>query len=263
MNSYDGRMLTIDDLEKDERGSSFNNCTFEETGGGGIIEGINFCYCSFTGCTWNTDADNCNFRGSEGDSIPPRMIISFNEPPEAGVLIKDIYGILLGGDGNVSVFNVKRTDVGKVESILNDNGFSSDEFDITDGRLRHRCGYGSAVMTRDEFLSQTHIELTTDATDDSDPIDGIPDIPADGSSSCTVFIKKMSGHGNYLTGSEHNDQIDLRASRGRLNDLRVNLVNGEAQVTLTSVAETCVSKVHAHSDTIDYEDSEIEIQFAP
>lgn len=38
-----------------------------------------------------------------------------------------------------------------------------------------------------------YLALTTDATDDSDPIDGTPDIEADGVDSCTITIQKKNG----------------------------------------------------------------------
>jgi len=105
------------------------------------------------------------------------------------------------------------------------------------------------------------LELTTDATDSHQPYDGIPDIPGDGTSSCNIFIKKKDSEGAYLTGAEDNDTVEISCSRGKLSAIQVELVNGEAQVSLTSVAETCVSQIRATADVLS--EGNIEIQFAP
>lgn len=107
-----------------------------------------------------------------------------------------------------------------------------------------------------------YLELTTDATDTADPINGIPDIPGDGVSTCLIKIQKKSGaSGNDLTGGSHTDTVDLETDRGKLSDLRVNLVNGYAEVTLTSVPETCATFVSAVAEGLGV--GEIQIQFAP
>jgi len=109
------------------------------------------------------------------------------------------------------------------------------------------------------------IELTTDAEDTHQPYDGIPDIPADGTSQCNIFIKKKKRDGSYCTESSDDDQIDISCTRGKLNIIRTNLVNGEATVILTSISETCVSTIYAlgSSEGSFLDQGEIEIQFAP
>lgn len=260
MNNYSGQTLTVNDLDQDERGSSFDSCLFQETPEGNIIENVNFSLCEFAGCTWSTDVNKCNFRGSEGDSLPSLMKIEFDAAPPIGKIVEDSYGFLIAGDGSTTSFDVMRTDPEAVESALNDAGFDSDGFTITDGNVGPECGYGPASMSRDDFTSKTYLELTTDATDDAVPVDGVPDISADGVASCTIYIKKKSALGNYLTGSSHDDTIDLDTTRGKLSALRVDLVNGEAEITLTSVPETCIATVSAVSGEMS---AEIEIQFAP
>jgi hypothetical protein len=58
-----------------------------------------------------------------------------------------------------------------------------------------------------------------------------------------------------------NDTVDLECTRGKLSALRIDLVNGEGSVTLTSIAETCVSEVKAIAQGMD--PVSIQIQFAP
>jgi len=125
------------------------------------------------------------------------------------------------------------------------------------------CNLKTSEITRDEFIANLPkvLELSTDATDTADPINGIPDIPADGTSTCTIFIKKKDLFGNYLTSSEDNDTIYLTNTRGKLSSLKVNLVNGQAQVTLQSIPETCVSIVEAKGENLI--SARIQIQFAP
>lgn len=111
-------------------------------------------------------------------------------------------------------------------------------------------------------VNRTYLALTTDATDTADPINGIPDIPADGTSSCTISIQKKNGADDSdMTGAEDNETVDLETSRGKLSSLRVQLANGAAQVTLTSVPETCVTGVTAKADGLTQ--GSIQIQFAP
>jgi len=64
-----------------------------------------------------------------------------------------------------------------------------------------------------------------------------------------------------MTGSEDNDVVDIECSRGRLGAIQAQLVNGVAQVALTSAAETCISKITATGDSLVPDD--IDIQFAP
>lgn len=113
--------------------------------------------------------------------------------------------------------------------------------------------------------NERYIELTTDAEDTYQPVDGIPDIPADGSSTCNIYIKKINRSGAYCQDAGDDDQIDITSSRGNLGTLRTNLVNGEATIVLTSVAEECVSKIIAFGsgEGAVIPSGTIQIQFAP
>jgi len=259
-NNYSNVTLTIDDIELDEQCSTFTNCTFEETAGGDPIKGVNFSFAVFNGCTWNVDCIACNFKGMSGDSMPPLTSISLDKAPDVGVFVTDEYGVVLVGDGITTDFEVRRLDQAALEAVLAEQlpGISAA---VTGGRIGPMCGIGDTALTKAEFQAIKIIELTTDAIDTADPINGIPDIPADGASSCTILIKKKDQAGNYLTDISDNDTIDLECTRGKLSVLRIDLVNGEASLTLTSIAETCVSEVKAIADGM--EPVTIQIQFAP
>jgi len=207
MKTYDGQTLTIDDLDGNESGSSFSNCTFNIKDEGQEteehIENVNFSFANFTGCTWNAEVRKCNLTGAEGNSLPETMV------------------------------------------GCNENTGSGD--------WGNRTAFLAAIPNQ--------LEITTDATDSLDPIDGIPDIAADGSSTCTLTIKKKNGQtGDYMTEAGDNDTVDISATRGKLSALRVDLVNGEAAVTLTSVIESVVTDVTVTSSGL--ADDSIQIQFA-
>jgi len=104
--------------------------------------------------------------------------------------------------------------------------------------------------------------LSTDATDNGPP-DGYPDIPADGVSSCRIMIQKMNGEtGLDMTAPEDNDLMELRTQRGRLSAWQVSLVNGYAEVTLTSSTETVITEVTVYDVAGQLGKHAIQIQFA-
>jgi len=109
-----------------------------------------------------------------------------------------------------------------------------------------------------EVKARELLEITTDAQDTSDPYDGIPDIPADGTSQCTLYIKVKNKSGDYL---QLNTETILESTRGRLSSLKVNLTNGVGEVSLLSAKETCVSTITASASRIIPGD--IKIQFSP
>jgi hypothetical protein len=104
--------------------------------------------------------------------------------------------------------------------------------------------------------------LSTDATDNGPP-DGYPDIPADGVSSCRIMIQKKNGEtGLDVTAPEDNDLMELRTQRGRLSAWQVNLVNGYAEVTLTSSTETVITEVTVYDVAGQLGKQAVHIQFA-
>ena len=267
MNDYSDQTLTVDDLatalspsgRHDERGSTFTNCTFDENGSSVPIDDIDFSYATFTNCTWDCIATSCSFLSAEGD-LPAKTEITFDAAPDDGELFEDSINVLFKGDGSTAVFEILRTDETDLRAVIEATGLTADDYTLVMGKADYDCNLLTGELTRTQWFAQTTLELTTDATDTADPIDGIPDISADGVSSCTLYIKKKSKLGNYLTGASHTDQIDLSCTRGKLSAIRVNLVNGEAEITFTSVAETCVSDIVANSEDMS---ATIQIQFAP
>lgn len=114
----------------------------------------------------------------------------------------------------------------------------------------------SGVEKKDYFV------LSTDATDNGPP-DGYPDIPADGVSSCRSMIQKRNGETNLdMAAPEDNDLMELRTQRGRLSAWQVNLVNGYAEVTLTSSTETVITEVTVYDVAGQLGKQAIQIQFA-
>lgn len=107
-----------------------------------------------------------------------------------------------------------------------------------------------------------YLALTTDATDTSTPVNGIPDIDADGVATCTINIQKKSGADDSdMTGAGDNETVTLETDRGHLSVLSVALVNGAGSVTLKSVAETVTATITASADGLTA--GSIQIQFAP
>lgn len=266
MNEYNSVELTIDDLSKSERGSSFTNCIFKDNAEGKGIEGVDLAYTLFNGCTFNTTFKNCMMGGCEGDPLPGITTVVFDTPPGEGVRVKDETGHMLGkGDGSERIFKDQRVNIEGIKIYLDCVELDPSKYEVSGGIIESCNVSGWNSGARAAWLQECSLELTTDAEDTYQPYDGIPDIPADGTSSCSIFIKKVDREGNYHTDESDNDQVDIRCSRGSINALRVNLVNGEASVTLTSVTETCISNVEAWGSEYGSKlgKQTIDIQFAP
>lgn len=106
---------------------------------------------------------------------------------------------------------------------------------------------GLQVTPRGE--GPARLELTTDAPDIS-PYNGVPEIPADGHSTASIFIRKKSPSGELLAGEEDNDLIVLHTTRGTLSQRQVRLQHGQAQVTLRSSTDTIIADVTAHGENL-------------
>lgn len=265
MNEYIDQTLTVDNLNASERGSVFENCTFEDSQSG-CIKCIDFNFSSFSGCTFNTIFEKCCLNGIDIDSGIEMSTVTFNSPPGDNLRIIDEKGVMIGkGDGSKKEFKYQRVDVDGIKIYVDFEEVDPSEYTVSSGIVKNCNISGWNSGARDAWLQECSIELSTDAEDTHEPYDGIPDIPADGSSSCAITIKKVDRQGNYHTDASDDDQIDIRCTRGSLNLLRTNLVNGEAVVDLTSVQETCVSNVEvwgsAEGSKLGKES--IKIQFAP
>ncbi|GAB4150519.1 MAG: hypothetical protein Fur0037_19100 [Planctomycetota bacterium] len=144
------------------------------------------------------------------------------------------------------------TDLTKVSDIT-----LPDDQTVLINYTRYRVSAGLlGVEKKDYFV------LSTDAADDNPP-DGYPDIPADSVSSCKIRIRKKNGEtGLDMTAPEDNDLMELRTQRGRLSAWQVSLVNGYAEVTLTSSAGTVITEVTVYDVAGQLGKQAIYIQFA-
>jgi len=133
----------------------------------------------------------------------------------------------------------------RYELVLDETGFVRDVSRITSGPAPN------------DFL-----RVTTDATDDNPP-DGYPDITADGASTCRIMIQKMNGQtGEDMVATEDNDTIKITTGAGRLSAVQVNLVNGYAEVTLTSSTDTVITTVRASDIAEHLDEGAVQVQFA-
>jgi hypothetical protein len=106
------------------------------------------------------------------------------------------------------------------------------------------------------------LKLSVDAPVVS-PIDGIPEIPADGKAEVTITVQKMSTKSDQqLTGTRHNNRLNIRTTAGTLSARQVNLNKGQASLTLRSSAETVVAEVRVWAEEI-AQPAPIRIEFAP
>jgi len=114
----------------------------------------------------------------------------------------------------------------------------------------------SGVEKKDCFV------ISTDATDNNPP-DGYSDIPADGVSTCKIMIQKKNGEtGLDMNSPTDNDLMEIRTQRGRLSAWQASLVNGYAEVTLTSTMETVITEVSVFDVAGQLGRQVIKVQFA-
>ena len=277
MNSYSDQTITIDDLTtdmyglvyKDERGSTFTNCTFQNTTEGIAIIRIDFSYALFTNCTWDDSIYDCLFNSAEGDTPQPTTVV-FNTPPPVKWLPSDSINTILQGNGVKTEWVMQRVveqelrDAFESTSVGVDGGgepiyLTSDDYTLTMGKLSTDCSVGDAGSTRTEWLAVTTFEISTDAEDTYDPYDGVPDIPANGTSSCTITITAKDRAGD--TKDDDTTVVIFKSTRGSLSSLTETMSDGVCSVDLTSVAETTVATVTAEIEG--QRPLTIDIQFAP
>lgn len=109
--------------------------------------------------------------------------------------------------------------------------------------------------------------ITTDAAY-LHPVDGIPGIPADGSSSVLLTIRKMDIRARPLEGTGDNDQLYFRTDHGIVRDSDgsgdiqgIRLDHGKACIRLFSEAVKRVATLQIMSDNPDLKGSLIRIEF--
>lgn len=196
------------------------------------------------------------------------MLIVFATAPTGPYKAYDIIGIasqIVDQDGNRE--DPQRAEIFPDSSLVGTLGVTDvasvsdvtlpDDQNILINYTRYRVRADLlGVEKKDYFV------LSTDATDDNPP-DGYPDIPADGVSTCKIRIQKKNGEtGLDMTSPEDNDLMELRTQRGRLSAWQVNLVNGYAEVTLTSSTETVITEVTVYDVAGQLGKQAIYIQFA-
>jgi len=153
-----------------------------------------------------------------------------------------------------------------------------DAFQVTDTKLASqymRAFPGKLVIAgtashpklsiRDPEISSLYI--TTDATN-KHPVDGIPEIPADGASSVLLTIQKMDVRARPQTGAEDNDQLYFRIDHGIVRNASgkeairgIKLRRGKASIRLFSDTVKRVATLQIISADPNLQDSMIRIEF--
>jgi hypothetical protein len=118
-----------------------------------------------------------------------------------------------------------------------------------------------------EEPGQSFLSLTCDAPD-VHPVDGIPEIAADGESFTTITAKKTDAQGKALQGKEDNDQLYLRTDYGTLFSAdgkkeisSITLTKGQASFRLVSQKARRVATVQVFNADAGLLDRTIRIEF--
>lgn len=121
------------------------------------------------------------------------------------------------------------------------------------------------LSIRDPDISSLYI--TTDATY-KHPVDGLPGIPADGTSSVLLTIQKMDIRAKPLTGPGDNDQIYIRTDHGIVRNAdgsedihSINLDHGKASIRLFSETVKRVATLQILSGNRGLKGSMVRIEF--
>jgi hypothetical protein len=111
------------------------------------------------------------------------------------------------------------------------------------------------------------LRLSCDAPD-VHPVDGIPEIRADGASSTTITVQKVDEQGKPRQGNSDNDQLYLRTDYGTLFDAggkqeisSIKLRRGQATFQLVSEKARRVATVQVFNADANLLDGNIRIEF--
>jgi hypothetical protein len=111
------------------------------------------------------------------------------------------------------------------------------------------------------------LTLTSDAPD-RHVVDGIGEIPADGTSYCTIAAQKMDLNGVAVSGSEHEDELFLRSTGGVIMDDKggqrirsLKLRSGRAAFRLVSESSPKIVTVAVFGREPLLSKAEIQIEF--
>jgi hypothetical protein len=109
--------------------------------------------------------------------------------------------------------------------------------------------------------------ITVDAPD-KHPVDGIPEIPADGSSSALITIQKIDERFRPQRSVKDNEQLFFRTDHGAIRDVdgkedinRIALNKGEVSIRLYSEKAKRVATLQIMSDSPDLRGAVIRIEF--
>lgn len=109
--------------------------------------------------------------------------------------------------------------------------------------------------------------LTTDVTD-RHPVDGVALIPADGTSTATITVKKLDRQDQEVTRASDDDELWLRTDHGTIQDAQgkalrsLRLNKGTASFQLRSETSFRVATVQVLSADPGLENAAIRIEFA-
>jgi hypothetical protein len=125
----------------------------------------------------------------------------------------------------------------------------------------------SRAMERRSVQEPARLRLTSDAPDQH-IVDGIGEIPANGTSSCTITVEAVGADDAPLTGQPQQAEIFLRTTGGVLMDAAgenrirsVTLRSGRAAFRLVSEASPKVITISAFGQSLALSKGEIQIEF--
>jgi hypothetical protein len=130
--------------------------------------------------------------------------------------------------------------------------------------LTEAAGGLRVVIREPEVFS---LYLTCDAPD-KHPVDGIPEIAADGKSHTTISIQKIDERYKIQRGPQHNDLLYLRTNYGIIRNAggtkdisSIKLKNGEAKFRLLSESVKRVATVQIMSAKRDLPEAFMRVEF--
>lgn len=109
--------------------------------------------------------------------------------------------------------------------------------------------------------------VATDASD-KHPVDGIPEIPADGESSVLITVQKIDERKKLQQAKSDHDQIYLRTNHGILRDKdgkkdinSIQLVKGKAEFRLFSESLKRVATIDIFNQDQQFQNAKLSIEF--
>jgi len=140
-------------------------------------------------------------------------------------------------------------------------------FNASPGSLVVRETAKGKMQLTVEEPTQSFLMLSCDASD-VHPVDGIPEISADGQSFTTITVQKVDSRGELLQGKNDNDQLYLRSDYGALFSadgkekiISIKLKKGQAAFRLVSETANRVATVQVFNGDAGLQDCYIRIEF--